>query len=52
MIHDGKANMDWEKLQQWIEWTNIYGLLNDHIRPLFSKVLILVIFCWIDNFFP
>jgi hypothetical protein len=32
MMHDGKINMD--------------GLLNDQIWTLFSKVPILVIFCW------
>ncbi len=29
----------------------MYGLLNDHIWALFSKVPILVIFYWIDFFF-
>jgi hypothetical protein len=28
--------------------TNNYGLLNDQIWTLFSKVLILFTFCWID----
>jgi hypothetical protein len=31
MIHDGKKNMDWKKLQQKLQLTNNYGLLNDQI---------------------
>ncbi len=32
--------------------TKHYGLLNDQIWTFFSKVPILVIFCWIDIFSP
>jgi hypothetical protein len=52
MIHDGEKSMDWKKLQQKLQPTNNYGLLNDQIWTLFSKVSILVFFCWIDIFSP
>jgi uncharacterized membrane protein (Fun14 family) len=29
MMHDGKINMDWKKLQQKLQPTNNYGLLSD-----------------------
>ncbi len=50
MIHDGKTNM-YRKITTKIEPTNNYALSNDQIWALFTKVPILVIFCWIDFFF-
>jgi hypothetical protein len=35
---------------QKCEPINSYGLLNDQIWNLFSKVPILIMFCWIDVF--
>ncbi len=29
MIHDGKMNMDWKRLQKKLQPMNNYGLLND-----------------------
>jgi hypothetical protein len=45
MIHDGKKN----ELKKII---NNYGLLNDQIWAIFSKVSIFVILSWIGIFFP
>ncbi len=36
IILDRKTNMNWKKLQQKLEPTNNYGLLNDQIWTLFS----------------
>jgi hypothetical protein len=52
MIHYKNIYMDWKKIQQKIYPTNNYGLLNDQIWALFSKVPIFVIFCLSDIFAP
>ncbi len=53
MIHDGKKNMDWKNYDKnFNQQITSYGFLNEEIWTLFSKVPILVIFCWIDISFP
>jgi len=52
MIHDGKKIGLKKITTKTLTKNNNYGLLNDQIWTLFSKVSILVIFCWINIFFP
>jgi hypothetical protein len=42
----------WENYNKNLTNLNNYGVLNDQIWTLFSKITILVIFCWIDIFSP
>jgi hypothetical protein len=53
MIHDGKRNMDWKNYNKYSnQQITMDFWMTKLIWTLFSKVSILVIFCWIDIFLP
>jgi hypothetical protein len=47
-----KTNKYSKNIYKKHEPTNNYGLSNDQIWTLFSKVFIIIIFYWINDFIP